>query len=115
MKKIAIVTMDKKIKIDWMEAWGSNIDWMEDCPTNPVQNALNGAVERIRIKKGLDMYVNADGAILELPQNRLASVLSSRYTVGNVVFCGYDEDGDPDALTRDDAIFFETLSRGLKQ
>ena len=66
-----------------------------------IQKAVSGWIECVRLNNGVDMWVNEEGKILDLPYNPTATAIfwanfgfMSDVIVGNVIFTSSNDEGD---------------------
>jgi hypothetical protein len=63
-----------------------------------MQALVGGYVELVRLERGLELWVNEEGLINELPLNRLASTLATRLIVGTAFVARSNARGDTTSL-----------------
>lgn len=74
-----------------------------------LQEAVGGYIDCVRSDEFIG-YVNDEGLLIGLPLNTLASVLFSRYLVGNVVIVGaYNDKGEYDGDDHDIPAWMEEV------
>ena len=79
---------------------------LEKIELKEMQEIVGGFLECIHLGKGVDLWFNEEGRLINLPPNRLfRGATGHLYDIlGNAFICGMNEDGDTIGLTDEQVI-----------
>ena len=82
-----------------------------------LSDAVGGMIECVHLKNGIDMWVNEEGKMIDLPYNPTATAIywtnfgfMSDVIMGNVIFTSCDDEGETTSLTMEQVNYLKTIA-----
>ena len=82
-----------------------------------IRESVNGWIECVRLNKGIDMWVNEEGKMLDLAYNPTATAIywtnfgfMSDVIMGDVIFTSCDDEGETTSLTMEQVNYLKSIA-----
>jgi hypothetical protein len=82
------------------------VEKMIDADLESLQRLVGGYIECVSVGKGVDMFVNEEGLLIDLPLNK---VVSGHTLVGTIVAISCDDEGESIGLNDEQLSYAMTL------